>query len=119
MAIKKMASKKKTNSHAKKSPLIEETPPLSYRRKGPKTKVAVKCNAGFPNNLYIRGEGAGLNWDRGTLLKNTKPDEWVWETNVPFEVCQFKILINDTQYEDGDNHFIEFGTWTQHTPHFP
>lgn len=74
------------------------------------TKVVVKCNCGFPNNLYIRGEGIKeLSWDQGTLMKCTKADEWVWETDSPFNKAQFKVLINDKWYEVGDNHVIDCG----------
>lgn len=74
------------------------------------TKVIVKCNCGFPNSLYIRGEGiSGLSWDRGQKMTNIKPDEWVWETDKPFQRCQFKVLINDKQYEAGENHTLDCG----------
>src|ERR1700730_14510198 len=49
------------------------------------TKIVVKCNCGFPNNLYLRGEGiSGLSWDKGVLMKCAKSDEWIWETDKPF-----------------------------------
>lgn len=83
-----------------------------------KTKVTIKYDAGFPNQLYIRGKGANLSWDKGMLLKNTKPDEWVWETDASFNHCEFKILINDNQYEEGDNHLVTAGATIVFTPCF-
>ena len=88
------------------------------KKKGPRTQVIVKYDAGFPNNLYIRGQGANLNWERGILLKNLKQDEWVWETNELFSSCQFKVLLNDTEYEDGENHEVRCGSSIRYTPHF-
>lgn len=75
-----------------------------------KTKVVVKCNCGFSNSLYIRGEGApGLSWEKGALMKCTKDDEWVWETDKPFKNAEFKIVLNDKQYETGENHSCTCG----------
>ena len=74
------------------------------------TKIIVKCNCGFSNTLSIRGEGLKeLNWNKGLPLKNVRADEWQWETSEQFKKCQFKILINDNQYELGENHTIECG----------
>ena len=84
-----------------------------------KTKIIVTCNCGFPNGLYLRGEGIeGLSWDKGTLMTCTKDDEWVWETDADFDKGQIKVLINDKQYELGDNHEIECGTSITFAPKF-
>lgn len=83
-----------------------------------KTCITVKYDVGYPNQLYIRGKGANLSWDKGQLLKNTKPDEWVWETDAPFTNCEFKVLINDHVYENGDNHHLNVGSNILYTPHF-
>jgi hypothetical protein len=83
-----------------------------------KTRVIVKYDAGFPNQLYIRGKGANLSWDKGLPLKNIKPDEWMWETDANFNYCEFKILINDRVYENGDNHHLNAGSTLLYTPHF-
>lgn len=83
------------------------------------TQIVVKCNCGFPNTLFIRGEGiAELNWNKGQPLRNVKADEWVWETNRPFIKGQFKVLINDKQYEVGENHLLECGKKCTLTPRF-
>jgi len=83
------------------------------------TRIIVKCNCGFPNNLYIRGEGIkGLSWERGTLMKCTKADEWVWETDLPFTRGKIKILVNDKQYEQGENHDITCGKSISFQPKF-
>ena len=85
---------------------------------GPKTRITIHFDVGFPNALYVRGEGADLSWDKGHLLKNVKSDEWIWETNKPFTTCQFKILINDYEYEIGDNHLLTCGASVHYTPKF-
>lgn len=88
------------------------------RKKGPTTRIIVKYDVGFNNAVYLRGDGADLSWDRGIILKNIKSDEWVWETNIPFNKCEFKVLINDRQYELGENHLLLCGTSFEYTPSF-
>lgn len=86
--------------------------------KGPKTRVIIKYDVGYANDLYLRGKGADLSWTKGVKLKNVKPDEWVWETDVPFLNCEFKVLINDQIYETGENHPLHCGSCISYTPHF-
>ena len=82
------------------------------------TTIRVKYDCGFPNNLFIRGVGAGLTWEKGLPLKNTKPNEWIWEAKEPFTLCEFKILLNDRTYERGDNHLLAHGEDLSYTPIF-
>jgi len=90
----------------------------AIKSKKEKTQIVVRYNVGYGNHLFIRGNGAGLSWDQGVMLKNIGPDEWVWEANVPFKECEFKILINDQQFENGENHQILDGASMQYTPRF-
>lgn len=85
---------------------------------GGPTKVKVKYNAGFGNNLFIRGEGAGLSWEKGVPMKNVATDRWEWETNHPFDKCLFKILINDVRYEKGENHQVFLAKTIEIAPRF-
>ena len=88
------------------------------KKEAVKSVIRVRFDVGFSNSLYIRGEGPGLSWMQGVILKNVGPDEWVWETSEPFSSCEFKILINDKQYETGENHFLPLGATVQYTPRF-
>lgn len=94
------------------------SPSLLGGKKGPKTRIIIKYDVGFNNSLSLRGKGANLSWDRGVSLKNVKPDEWVWETETSFATCEFKVLINDRQYEAGNNHTLACGASIQYTPKF-
>lgn len=90
------------------------------RKKKAKTRIVVQYDVGFPNTLCIRGEGIeGLNWEKGIPLDNTKPDEWVWETDAPFSSAEFKVLINDSLFEEGENHTIHPGSSICINPKFP
>lgn len=118
MPLKKMfqqSEKKETKNPSNE----EKNVPLATAKKlGPTTQIKIRYNAGFPNNLFIRGQGAGLSWEKGIPLKNIKEDEWIWETNEVFPSCQFKLLLNDLQYENGDNHEILCGSNLEIAPNF-
>lgn len=106
-------------SQLTKSNIAADTSSTSVKtHSGPKTRITINYDAGFPNGLYLRGHGANLSWDKGILLKNVKADEWIWETNVPFTSCEFKVLINDSQYEIGQNHTLTCGASIRYTPNF-
>jgi len=83
-----------------------------------KTRILVKYDVGFKNHLYIRGSGAGLSWSKGQPLKNIGSDEWIWEAPFPFTECEFKVLVNDEHYEQGENHRLVSGKFFQYTPRF-
>lgn len=85
---------------------------------GNKTQVTVHYNTGFNNSLFIRGSGADLNWDKGVQLKNVNADTWVWETSAKFVKCEFKVLLNDSVYENGPNQQLIVGTQLEYTPSF-
>lgn len=88
------------------------------QRGNKKTKVTIHYDVGFNNFFTIRGKGGNLNWEKGQPLKNVKTDEWVWETDSEFTHCQFKVLINDTQFELGEDHHLAGGSSIKYTPKF-
>lgn len=104
------AEKKKVSSESLQS--------QGSRKKGPTSCIRVKYDVGFNNSIYLRGAGADLSWDHGILLKNIKADEWIWETETPFTNCEFKVLINDRQYELGENHHLQCGSSFEYKPNF-
>lgn len=103
---------------AVKAPSKARSSSDSYPALLTKTKITVKFDCGFPNQLTIRGQGAGLSWEKGLPLKNVKKDEWVFETEATFTKGEFKVLINDKTYESGANRTLLPGTTTQYTPNF-
>ena len=105
----------KTN-HPNHLPKTKENSTLA--KKGPLTRIIIKYDVGFPNSIFIRGKGANLNWDKGLELKNIKTDEWIWESETPFSTCEFKVLINDQFYEQGENHLLDCGASIQYSPKF-
>ena len=84
-----------------------------------RTKIIARFDCGFPNTLFIRGEGVStLSWDKGIQMKNISPNEWMWESDRPCSTMQFKVLINDNCFEQGENHSIAYGQAVEFTPKF-
>lgn len=104
-----------SNTQQKLFPIEANQQPSKGRNK---TRITIKYDVGFSNSLYLRGKGANLSWDRGVPLKNVKNDEWVWETDAPFNTCEFKVLINDQRFEEGENHPLNPGGNISYTPRF-
>jgi hypothetical protein len=66
----------------------------------PKTTIEAKIDVGFGNNLFLRGQGAGLSWDRGIPLTCIDGKTWQWSA-VANDKLTFKLLLNDTVWAKG------------------
>ncbi len=83
------------------------------------TVVVAKYDVGYGNNLFIRGDSAGLSWDAGVLMKNVENDVWVWTTNEAIDgAVEFKFLLNDEGWCLGENMSAPAGETTTITPAF-
>ncbi len=83
------------------------------------TVVVAKYDVGYGNNLCIRGDGAGLQWEAGVLMKNVENDVWVWTTNEAIEgSVKFKFLINDEIWCVGEDLSAPAGETTTLSPIF-
>ncbi len=86
-------------------------------RKRPVTTIEAKVDVGFGNNLFVRGEGPGLSWDRGVPLKCIDPDTWQW--SVPAgDPLKFKLLLNDAVWAKGEDLVARPGQRLEITPAF-
>lgn len=103
------AKKAATKSPAKK------TAAKKAASKSSDTLVVAKVNVGWGNTLFVRGEGAGLSWDKGSAMKIKGDDEWSLKLKGAAEV---KFLINDENWAEGDNVSVPAGKTTLVTPIF-
>lgn len=99
--VKKVAAKKKT-------PATEPTPI---------TSVIAKVDIGFGNELYLRGEGAGLSWETGVKMDWTD-GSWSWSSASAKGDVAFKFLINDEVWSEGENFVVADGDTAVVTPAF-
>ncbi len=118
--VKKVASKvaKKAVKKAVKATKTVTKKASAKKKALKKSTIAARVDVGFGNNLYIRGEGAGLSWDVGILMKNLSPYEWAWEAKSASDPIEYKFLINDELWANGENQFAKSGDTSISAPTF-
>ncbi len=82
------------------------------------TEVAARIDVGFGNQLFIRGQGNGLSWDKGTPLLCRDDSTWVWSTPQAKGKITFKLLLNDQIWAQGPDLVVEAGAKTETVPQF-
>lgn len=85
--------------------------------KTPKTTIEAKIDVGFGNNLFLRGQGPGLSWDRGIPLTCVDGKTWQWSANAEDKLT-FKLLLNDTVWAKGADLVAAPGQKVQIAPAF-
>jgi len=105
---KKAATKKKATSAVKRTPA---------KQTAAQTRIIARVDVGFGNALYVRGEGAGLSWEKGTALANVTPYEWTLSCLNKGTVI-FKFLINDELWAEGENITLPAGRESISSPTF-
>jgi hypothetical protein len=79
--------------------------------------IEAQIDVGFGNNLFVRGQGGGLSWERGIPLENVDPK--TWRLTVPAkDTLQFKLLLNDTVWCKGEDLVASPGKKVQISPSF-
>lgn len=116
------------------APVLPETARVNGKRRlaaaktaGPDASMAVQAvtqveatiDVGWGNTLFIRGEGAGLSWDKGTPMACVDASSWVWLTTAALTRVRFKLLINDELWAGGDDQTVEPGSRIAVEPAFP
>jgi hypothetical protein len=82
------------------------------------TTISANIDVGFGNALFLRGEGAGLSWEKGLRMECTAGDRWqltLGDSSRPFV---FKFLINDEVWSTGDDYTVAPGASATFTPSF-
>jgi hypothetical protein len=57
-------AKKNGKTGVKSTPGTQQTKTVTTAK--PVTTIEAKIDVGFGNNLFVRGEGPGLSWEKGT-----------------------------------------------------
>ena len=124
-AVKKVAAKKATKKVVAKK-VVKKAPakkPAAPKAKIPskhvvKTSITARVDVGFGNQLYIRGAGADLSWEKGLQLENVSAYEWTFATTKAKSDVTFKFLINDELWAEGDNIIVAEGATSISSPVF-
>ena len=96
----------------------QETPsvkPATVTR--PVTIIEAKIDVGFGNHLFVRGQGAGLSWERGTPLTCVGADTWRLAVEAT-DRLQFKLLLNDRVWAKGEDVVVTPGKQVEVRPAF-
>lgn len=82
------------------------------------TTITARIDIGFGNALYLRGEGADLSWDRGTLMNCVADNCWSLELPASTRPVIFKFLVNDLSWSAGQDYVVASGDTLAITPTF-
>ena len=82
------------------------------------TTVEARIDVGFGNALFIRGQGAGLSWDKGLPLECIDGSTWVWSAKQAKDKVVFKLLLNDQVWAGGEDVVLEPGKKIEIVPGF-
>ncbi len=81
------------------------------------TIIVAAVDVGFGNALTLRGEGAGLSWEKGVALEYNADNKW--SVSLPASgPITFKFLINDTTWSVGEDYSVPSGASVELTPAF-
>lgn len=73
------------------------------KSKAKPTEIIVEYDVGFGNTMFIRGNTCDLYWDKGIAMENIGNNIWKWETTSKCNDIEFKLLINDETWSEGEN----------------
>lgn len=82
------------------------------------TTIAARIDVGFGNALFLRGEGPGLSWEKGTPMECVGSDLWRIVLAESTRAFTFKFLINDSVWSAGPDFTAACGTSVTLTPEF-
>lgn len=82
------------------------------------TTITATIDIGFGNALYLRGEGAGLSWDRGVLMNCVANDCWSLELSESARPLICKFLVNDLTWSAGEDYTVAPGRSVTIVPAF-
>lgn len=82
------------------------------------TTIAARVDVGFGNALFIRGEGAGLSWEKGSPMHCLGADLWQIVLAESARAFTFKFLVNDVTWSTGPDYTAACGTSITLSPKF-
>jgi len=105
-----LAAPTKKSAPVKKKPAAAAIPPATF--------ISAKIDIGFGNVLFLRGEGPGLNWDKGQPMECIGNELWTASLQGATSPLTFKVLVNDLTWNSGKDYVVEPGQSVTVTPTF-
>lgn len=109
------AKKTEPDAEESKEDLFGQTMPIKTNkprtRTGKKdTVLTVHSLIGIGNKPYLRGSGAGLNWEKGIAMEFQGIGKWEWKAPEPLsEAIEIQVYCNDTDPDKTGKHTISPG----------
>ena len=120
--IKKSKTTKTSTPATKPTKLVKKTTAKpAVKKTKPKavvTTITALVDVGFGNTLYLRGEGPGLNWDKGVLMNCAASDQWTLTLAESARPIVCKFLLNDETWCAGDDLVVKPGATLSFAPEF-
>ncbi len=120
--MKKTTKVTKTLTPAKKSTKVvlktRVEPAVPVAPAAVVTTITANIDVGFGNTLYVRGEGAGLSWEKGVRMACVADDRWSLTLGESARPVVFKFLLNDETWCVGEDYAVAPGTCVSLTPMF-
>lgn len=98
----------------------EPRPVMRLNRREPagSTSLVATAYIGIGNKLYLRGDGPGLSWERGTPMQFLAIGKWGWTTTDASVPVTCRVYRNDDTPMLEENIVIDPGTKAEITPKF-
>ena len=120
--MKKATKATKALTPAKKTTkIVRKSAPVPAAKVAPApvvTTISAHIDVGFGNALFIRGDGAGLNWHKGLPLQCVADDRWLITLGESARPIAFKFLINDEVWCTGEDFTVAPGSSVTLVPTF-
>ncbi len=101
------------------APAVAPTPAVKpVATKPVVTTITAEIDIGFGNALYLRGEGAGLSWDKGILMTCVSDSQWQLALGESARPIIFKFLVNDLSWSAGEDYTVAAGSSVAFVPTF-
>ena len=84
----------------------------------PVTFISAQIDIGFGNQLYLRGVGPGLSWDKGVPMDCVGTGLWTTSVKNATLPVTFKVLVNDLTWSAGEDFVAAPGQSVTVTPNF-
>ncbi len=82
------------------------------------TSITATAYVGIGNKLYLRGEGAGLSWEKGTPLQFLAIGKWGWSTSEADQPISCHLYKNDEEPALDGKMTVQPGEQVELSPRF-
>jgi hypothetical protein len=98
---------------------VSATKPLKARLKKGDTSITAEIFIGIGNKPYLRGSGAGLSWEQGSLMEFVEIGVWRWVAPEDFEeAIEVQVYRNDADQDLMGTYAVEPGAKLVMSPKF-